>query len=100
MYDEFYMTPTERKETITRRLEQAFFPDTLTVIDESQQHIGHPGAAAGGGHYAVTIVSTIFMNLPLIKRHQLVYHELKDLIPHEIHALKINARTPQESSEK
>lgn len=89
-------TPDQRKTLIQVRLEKAFNPLTLSIIDESHLHVGHPGAALGGGHYAVNITALQFTGLSLIKRHQLVYAELKDLIPQEIHALKINARAPDE----
>jgi len=73
-------------------LQQAFKPQALTIIDESHKHIGHVGAQNGAGHFAVIIVAEPFKDLSLIKRHQLIYEALKDLIPHKIHALKINAR--------
>lgn len=87
------LTPLERKELIEKRLTAAFSPSVITVIDESHQHVGHEGAKGGGSHFALTIVSAAFADLPLLKRHQLIYEQLKDLIPHEIHAIKINAST-------
>lgn len=85
------LTPLERKALIEKRLAAAFSPSLMTVIDESHQHVGHEGAKAGGSHFALTIVSAAFAGLPLLKRHQLIYEQLQDLIPHEIHAIKINA---------
>jgi BolA protein len=87
------LTPLERKELIEKRLTLAFAPTYINVVDESHQHVGHAGAKAGGSHFALTLKSAAFKDLPLIKRHQLIYEELKDLIPHEIHAIKINAST-------
>jgi BolA protein len=90
------MERQERKTVIEQRLQQAFSPTRLEVMDESHQHVGHEGAKAGGSHFAITIVADQFSGLSLLKRHQLVYEVLKDLIPHEIHALRINARTANE----
>jgi BolA protein len=64
-------------------------PTKLEVIDESAMHIGHAGAASGGGHYAVQISAEIFKGKPLVQCHQLVYQALGDMMKHEIHALKI-----------
>ncbi len=89
-------TPQQRKELIESRLEKALEPTQLVVIDESHQHIGHEGAKGGASHFALTIVSPAFADLSSVKRHQLIYSYLTDLIPQEIHALKITAKTPQE----
>lgn len=85
-----------RKNTLQSRLE-ILKPMALTIIDESHLHAGHEGAKSGASHFNITIVSTQFSGLSLIKRHQLVYAQLSDLIPQEIHALKIKALTPEES---
>lgn len=74
----------------------ALAPLHLEVLDESHLHIGHEGAKTGASHFSVVIVSAKFATLPLIKRHQLIYQQLGDLIPKEIHALKIKAKTPEE----
>jgi BolA protein len=87
---------TKRKQWIQERLEK-LNPLSLTIIDESHLHVGHEGAKGGASHFALQIVSAQFSGLSLIKRHQLVYAQLKDYIPHEIHALKIKALSPEES---
>ncbi|MFI4936980.1 MAG: BolA family protein [Candidatus Berkiellales bacterium] len=84
----------ERKHRIESLLHQALAPIRLNVVDESHLHIGHEGAKSGGGHFSVVIEASCFDGLSLIQRHQLVYAALKDLIPHEIHALKIKAAPP------
>lgn len=90
------MSSPTRETIITERLTAAFSPAQLEVINESQQHIGHAGAQGGAGHYAVHIIAQAFTGLSLVQRHQRVYDVLKDLIPNEIHALKIKAKTPEE----
>jgi len=82
-------SPSERKALILTRLQQAFAPTLLEVIDESAQHVGHQGAAAGGSHFALKIAAPAFHGVSLLKQHQLIYQILQDLIPQEIHALKI-----------
>ena len=35
----------------------ALEPELVEIYDESGEHVGHPGAQSGGGHYQLTIVS-------------------------------------------
>jgi BolA protein len=86
----------ERVARIRERLTQALQPVTLEIIDESAQHAGHAGAAGGGGHYTVQIVSTAFAGMRPLQRHRLVYDAVDDMLHTEIHALSIQARTPDE----
>ena len=71
-------------------------PDALEVFDESHEHVGHAGAKDGGGHYHLMIVSREFTGKPALARHRLVYQALSDLMPGRIHALAIQAYTPEE----
>lgn len=86
----------DRIETIRQRLEQALHPVALDVHDDSARHQGHAGAAGGGGHYTVRIVSQQFAGQPPLARHRLVYQAVTDLMPSVIHALSIQALTPEE----
>ncbi len=74
----------------------ALSPTLLQVDDDSAAHAGHVGAAAGGGHFSLLIVSQSFSGLPRLARHQRVLREVADLVPHPIHALSIKALTPEE----
>jgi len=76
-------------------LRQALEPSQLAVRDDSAQHAGHAGAREGG-HYTVTLVSERFRGLTRIARHRLVYDALGPLGGAGIHALAIEARTPEE----
>jgi BolA protein len=82
-------------EQIVDRL-QALAPDSLNLEDESSQHAGHAGAAGGGGHFRLTIISSRFAGLNAVARHRLVYEILGDLMRGPIHALAIIALTPEE----
>ncbi len=74
----------------------ALAPETIQLEDESAQHKGHAGAAGGGGHFRLTIVSPRFNKLSTLARHRLVYETLGEMMQREIHALSITALTPEE----
>ena len=74
----------------------ALAPESLDIEDESAQHAGHAGAQSGGGHYALTLVSSRFAGQPLQARHRMVYDALGALMHKEIHALTIRANSPDE----
>jgi BolA protein len=88
---------SERVARIEQRLRAALQPVTLTLEDDSAAHAGHVGAGGGAGHFRVHIVSPLFQGQPLLQRHRLVYAALQDLMPDEIHALSIQALTPDET---
>ena len=71
-------------------------PRLIELRDDSASHAGHPGAASGGGHYELRLVSAQFTGLSKIARHRLVYHLLGDLMQREIHALAMNLLAPDE----
>jgi BolA protein len=86
-----------RRERLTERL-QALEPDQLEVVDDSHHHAGHVGAADGRGHFTVFVVSKRFAGLTALRRHQLVYEVVGDLMLTDIHALSIQALAPGEAS--
>ncbi|MBM4258405.1 MAG: BolA family transcriptional regulator [Deltaproteobacteria bacterium] len=81
-------------EKITAILQRDLAATVVDVEDESAQHAGHAGAASGGGHYRVTIVSALFEGKPLVARHRLVYAALVNEMQREIHALALTTLTP------
>ena len=85
-----------RIETIRSRLVAALAPVALDIEDESHRHAGHAGARDGRGHFRVRIVSAAFEGRNAIARHRAVYAALGDLMQTDIHALAIDARTPEE----
>jgi BolA protein len=89
---------TDREKIIHSRLEETFSPELCQLTDESGMHAGHAGAAAGGGHYRLHIVSARFEGQNRINRHRLVYDCLRDMMDTDIHALAINAVAPSEVS--
>lgn len=91
--------PAPLSTEIEARVRAALSPDLLRLRDDSALHAGHAGAREGG-HYYLEIVSTRFAGLPRVARHRLVYDALADLMKKGIHALAIEARTPDEQQNK
>ena len=87
-----------RVDRIRAALNAAFSPQRLVIEDESHRHKGHAGAADGRGHFRVEIVAGAFAGQPALARHRQVYAALADLMQSDIHALSIEARTPDEAA--
>jgi BolA protein len=79
----------DRIQVIKQRLQQAFSPEKLEIIDDSEKHRGHAGSQGGAGHYTVIISADSLKDKSRIDAHREIYQVLNDLIPHEIHALQI-----------
>ncbi|HEY2023468.1 BolA family protein [Paraburkholderia sp.] len=91
-----HATTAERAALIEARLTAALAPvESIRITDDSAQHAGHAGAAAGG-HFSVTIVASAFAGRPRVARHRMVYDALADAMQRGIHALAITAYTPEE----
>lgn len=71
-------------------------PVSLDITDDSHRHAGH-AQAAGGGHYTLRIVSTQFAGKNTVARHRMIYSALGEMMKHDIHALNIQAKTPDET---
>lgn len=84
------------KEKIFRKMKEELAATSVEVIDESWKHAGHAGAAAGGGHFIVHLVSEKFEGVSLLDRNRMVFDILKEEMQGEIHALVIQAKTPLE----
>jgi BolA family transcriptional regulator, general stress-responsive regulator len=82
---------------IRSRLEGAFAPEVLEIVDESHRHAGHAGAKDGRGHFSVRIVSDRFEGVKTLARHRMVYAALGTLMETDIHALSLEALSPTES---
>ena len=74
-------------EDIRARLQKAFAPTVLEVIDEGHLHIGHAGE--GSGHFRVRIASAAFTGKTRVQQHRMVYDALAELMGRGIHALAI-----------
>jgi BolA protein len=89
--------PGATVDRIRAALTRALAPSRLDIEDESAAHAGHAGAASGGGHYRVYVVSERFTGLSRIARHRLVYDVLQDLMQRDVHALALSLVAPGEA---
>ena len=86
-----------RADRWTAALADVFAPSVLRVIDDSAQHAGHMGAAAGGQtHYSVLVVSDAFRGLNRVARSRAVHDALAAEFAGGMHALALRLRTPEE----
>jgi sulfur transfer protein SufE/stress-induced morphogen len=76
-------------------------PVEIEIVDNSDKHAGHAGSKGfdGESHFALRVVADAFDGLALVKRHQLIYLLLGDVMD-KIHALEIKAQTPSEAASK
>ena len=80
-----------------RELLQALAPVSIDLVDESGQHVGHAGYREGRStHFRLTIVSGQFRGLSRVERHRRVYDALGPLMQNDIHALAVQAFSPDE----
>lgn len=86
----------ETKALIEQKLKRELSAVHLEVEDETWRHAGHAGAASGGGHFIVTIVSPKFEGLNALDRRRLVFHVLQPEMQGAIHALTVRAFAPGE----
>jgi BolA protein len=85
------------QQTITNKLREAFFPESLEVQDESHLHEGHAGHRPGGEtHFRVDIVSQAFKGKSRIERHRMINATLSNELAGSVHALAIHAKSPGE----
>ncbi len=83
---------------ITKKLTEAFAPQSLKILDESHQHEGHAGHRPGGQtHFRVHIVSDAFKGKTRLERHRMINQLLATELAARIHALAIHATAPGEN---
>ena len=86
------------QENVEAKLRENLTPQHLEVVNESHMHSVAKGSET---HFKVVIVSAQFEGVSAVKRHQLVYGALGELMTKKtsqggIHALAITSRTPAE----
>ena len=86
------MNRIEQMQTLLSSLQ----PSKIEIVDDSHKHAGHEGARSGGGHYTLYIVAAQFTGKPTLSRHRMIYSALGEMMKQDIHALNIQAYTPQE----
>jgi BolA protein len=86
------------KDWISAALRDRLHPTSLSVTDESHQHIGHAGWREGGEtHFSVDIVSAVFEGKSRVERHRMVNDAVREAFQRGLHALAIKARAPGEA---
>jgi BolA protein len=85
------MGPVEA--VIVEKLEQAFSPSYLEVLNESASHSVPQGSES---HFKVIIVADLFNGESLVKRHQAVYKALSEQLACGVHALALHTYTIDE----
>lgn len=84
-----------------RKLTAAFTPNILEIKDDSASHAGHAGQhPLGESHFSVLIVSSVFDKMPAVARHREVYRVLAEELQERVHALSLQALTPEEHTHR
>ena len=68
-------------------------PSHLLGENESHMHAVPPNSET---HFKVTIVTSQFDTISMVKRHQLVYQALADELAGPVHALALHTLTPEQ----
>ncbi|XP_043485642.1 bolA-like protein DDB_G0274169 isoform X2 [Polistes fuscatus] len=82
--------------SIRKKLKESLDPYFIDVINESYMHNVPKGSET---HFKVIVVSKQFNDKPLLTRHRMVHDLLKLELQHDIHALSIVAKTPEQWEE-
>lgn len=75
----------------------------MNIVDESQMHAEHEAMLNQGymeTHFRILIVSDAFKGKMPVQRHRMVYGLLDDEFKRGLHAVNIQARTPDEFNSK
>ncbi|MBP6123276.1 MULTISPECIES: transcriptional regulator BolA [Providencia] len=89
-------TSLDMQSCVSQKLQAAFEPIHLEVINESYQHNVLPGSES---HFKVVLVSEKFENKRMLGRHREIYAILADELAGGIHALALHTYTPKEWEE-
>jgi len=78
---------SEIHNTIKEILIKDFNPSVLKIVNESYMHSVPQNSET---HFKLVIVSDYFNNISQVKRHQIIYKSLEDIMK-QIHALSISS---------
>jgi len=85
------------KAKVEELLKSSINIEMLEVRDDSHLHASHrESTGEGGTHFSITIISKDFNGKTPVQRHRMIYKILDQSIQRGIHALAIQARTPDE----
>lgn len=87
------------RDRIQTKLEAAFAPSRLEIVDESHLHAGHVGARPEGEtHFRVTIVAEAFRGEGRVARQRAVYGVLAEELAGPVHALALSVLSPEDGA--
>ncbi|XP_054260089.1 DNA-binding transcriptional regulator BolA-like isoform X2 [Macrosteles quadrilineatus] len=78
---------------IRKKLSEKLRPIHLEVINESYKHNTPPNAET---HFKMVVVSELFKDMTLVKRHQAINSLLTEELKTCVHAISIDAKTPDQ----
>lgn len=85
------------KTRIESKLTDAFAPEMLEVIDESEDHRGHGGWREGGEtHFRVRMISAAMSGQSRVARQRAVNTCLAEELASTVHALAMEVKAPGE----
>ena len=83
------------EQTIRNKLEGAFAPAELEIVNESHLHRGHAGSpGTGHSHFRVRIVAEAFRDQSRVACHRQVNDVLADVLKRDVHALALTTAVP------
>jgi BolA family transcriptional regulator, general stress-responsive regulator len=84
-------TTTPIHHRMITKLTDAFSPDHLEIIDESENHRGHGGWREGGEtHFRVVMRAPAFDGMSRVERSRAVHRVLKQELSDRVHALALD----------
>ncbi|MCZ2327855.1 BolA family protein [Bartonella sp. F02] len=86
--------PLSVQMVIQTKLNDAFCPQTLEVINESHLHAGHHHEhhifdGRGETHFRVKMISSFFSGMTRVEIHRAIYKVLQQELAENIHALAL-----------
>tara|TARA_B110000467_G_scaffold5688_1_gene5085 strand:+ start:81 stop:326 length:246 start_codon:yes stop_codon:yes gene_type:complete len=78
------------EESVKQRIESGLSDSQVQVVDTK----------GTGDHFSVVVISDKFEGKSLVKRHQMVYTTVSDVLTKELHALQLKTYSSKEWSQK
>jgi BolA protein len=84
---------TSIEESMKQKLMQAFAPDILEIINDSNRHARHAESPkTGASHFTIKMVAKVFKGKTRLEQHRLVYACLEEELKSGIHALQLDLK--------
>ena len=83
------------EEIIQKKLQNAFTPKELEIINESHLHQSHANSPkTGESHFRIHMISDAFQGKSRIECHRMVNETLKEQLEGPVHALALKLSAP------